>query len=143
MSRWPHHPGAPQRAGDLTDVILSAVHHLVREDGPFVSALAQTQDASTAIAGALEIIEADVRPSSQREEGGVRRLEALLHARLLDGLKRGDVAADLDISDLSAFYANVVVSLVVEALSGGDPERLAAIRRVAMRILPRSAAVLV
>jgi hypothetical protein len=125
----------------LTDAILSAVHHLVREEGPFVSALAQASDASTAIARALETIQADVRLSHQREEGRVRRLEALLHARLLDGMKRGDVAADLDIGDLSAFYANVAVSLVVEALNGGDVKRLAAIRRVAMRILPRSAVV--
>lgn len=143
MSRWPHHPEAPQRAGDLTDVILSAVHHLVREDGPFVSALAQTQDASRAIARALETIEADVRPSSRREEGGVRRLQALFHARLLDGLRRGDPPAEADIGDLSVFYANVAVSLIVEALGGGDAERLAAIRRVAMRILPQSAAALV
>lgn len=106
-----------------------------------MSALAQGQDASTAITRALETVEADVRPSSQRNEGGVRRLEALLHARLLDGRKHGDVAADLDIGDLSAFYANVVVSLVVEALSGCDAERLAAIRRVAMRILPQNAVV--
>jgi hypothetical protein len=126
----------------LTDAIFSAVHHLVREDGPFVSALAQAQDAWTAIARALQTIEADVPPPQQCGAGGVRRLEALLHARLLDGQKRGDVAADLDIGDLSAFYANVAVSLVVEALSGGDAERLAAIRRVAMRILPHSAAVL-
>jgi hypothetical protein len=125
----------------LTDLILSAVHHLVREDGPFVSALALTPDASTAIARALETIETDVRPSSRREEGGVRRLEALLHARLLDGVKRGDVTSDLDIGDLSAFYANVAVSLVVEALNGGNVKRLAAIRRVAMRILPRRAVV--
>ena len=125
----------------MTDVILSAVHHLARENGPFVSALAQTRDTSTAIARALETIEADVRPSAQCEEGVVGRLEALIHARLLDGLECGDVAADLDIGDLSAFYANVVVSLVVEALSGGDAERLAAIRRVATSILPRSAVV--
>jgi len=125
----------------LTDTILCAVHHLVREDGPFVSALAQTQDTSTAVARALETIDADLRPSPQSPEGGVGRLEALLHARLLDGRKRGDVAADLDIGDLAAFYANVAVSLVVEALSGGDADRLAAIRRVAMKILPRSAAV--
>jgi hypothetical protein len=105
----------------LTDRILSAVHHLVREDGPFTSALVRTQDTSTAIAEALETVAADVRPSSPREEGGVARLEALLHA-----------------GDLSTFYANVVVSLVVEALSGGDAQRLATIRRVAMRILPRS-----
>jgi hypothetical protein len=116
---------------------------LVREDGAFVSALARTQDASTAIAQALETIAADVQPSSQREEGGVRRLEALLHARLLDGLKQGDVPADVDIGDLSTFYANVAVSLVVEVLSGGDVDRLAAIRRVAMKVLPKSAAVLV
>jgi hypothetical protein len=122
----------------LTDRILSAVHHLVREDGPFVSALARTQDASTAIAQALETIEADVRPSSQPEEGAVRRLEALLHARLLDGLRRGDVPEDIDIGDLSVFYANVAVSLIVEALDGGDAARLAAIRRVAMKVLPQS-----
>ena len=139
MSRWPHHPEAPQRAGDLTDVIVSAVHHLVREDGPFVSALANAPDASTSIARALETIETDVRPSSRPEQGGVRRLEALLHERLLEGLRRGDVAADVDIGDLSVFYANVAVSLVVEALNGGDAERLSAIRRVAMKILPRRA----
>lgn len=108
-----------------------------------MSALAQTQDAPTAIARALETIAADARPSSQCGEGGVRRLEALLYARLRDGLERGNVTTDLDIGDLSAFYATVVVSLVVEALSGVDAERLAVIRRVAMRILPRSAAVLV
>lgn len=113
----------------------------MREDGPFTAALAQTQDASAAIARALETIEADVRPSSQCGKGAVDRLEALLHARLLDGLKRGDVATDLDISHLSAFFANVVVSLVGETLSGGDPERLAAIRRVALRVLSGRAAV--
>jgi len=125
----------------VTDAILSAVHHLVRKDGPFVSALGETRDTSTAIARALEIVEIDIRPSLQHEEGGVRHLEALIHARLLEGLKRGDVAGDVDIADLSAFYANVVVSLVVEALSGGDAERLAAIRRVAMRVLPQSSVV--
>lgn len=125
----------------MTDPILSAVHHLVREDGPFVSALAQTRDASTAIARALETIEVDVRPSPQREEGGIRRLEALLHARLLDGQQRGDVTGEVDIGDLSAFYANIAVSLVVEALNGRDAERLAAIRRVGMSILPQSSVV--
>lgn len=125
----------------MTDTILSAVRHLVREDGPFVSALAQTQDTSTAIAQALEVIEDDVRPSSQCKEGGLGRLEALLRARLLEGLHRGDVAVDLDVGDLSAFYANVVVSLVVEALAGGGAERRAAIRRVAMKILAQSAVV--
>jgi hypothetical protein len=58
------------------------------------------------------------------------------------GLNLGDVAADLDIGDLSACDGNVVVSLVVEALCGADAERLAAIRRLAMGILPRNAAVL-
>lgn len=94
-----------------------------------------------AIARALETIEADVGPSHQREEGGVHRLEALLHARLLDGVERGEVAADVDIGDLSAFYANIVVSLVAEALNGGGAGRLAAIRRVAMNVLPRRAVV--
>ena len=37
----------------MTDVIFSALHHLVREDGPFACALAQTPDASRAIARAL------------------------------------------------------------------------------------------
>ena len=71
---------------------------------------------------------------------GVGGLEALLHARLLAGQKRGDQAGDLDVGDLSAFYTNVVVSLVLEALSGGDAERIAAIRRVAMGVLPDTAA---
>jgi hypothetical protein len=82
-----------------------------------------------------------VRPSSNGDEGGVRRLEALLHARLLAGLKRGEVAANLDVGDLAAFYATVVVSLVAEALRGGDAERLATIRQVAMGILSRRAVV--
>jgi hypothetical protein len=125
----------------LTDVIYAAVDHLVREDGPFVAALAWTQDASTAIARALETIGGDVQPTPGRREGGLRRLEALLHARLLDGLRRGDVAADVDIGDLSVFYANVAVSLIVEALGDGDAERLAAIRRIAMTILPQSTTV--
>lgn len=125
----------------MVDVVLSAVHHLVREDGPFVTALAQTRDTSTAIARALETIEADVRPSSQHGEGAIPRLETLLRARLLAGLRRGDLASDAQIDDLSAFYANVAVSLLVEALSGGEPERLSAIRRVAMRIITQSAVV--
>jgi hypothetical protein len=53
------------------------------------------------------------------------------------------VPVDVDIGDLSVFFANIAVSLIVEALGGGDAERLAAIRRVAMKILPQSAAVLV
>jgi hypothetical protein len=122
----------------LTDSILSAVHELVREDGPFVSALARTRDTATAIARALETIAADVRASSRLDGDGVRRLEALLHARLADGVKRGEIGPDQDIGDLAAFYANVVAGLVAEAFAGGDEERLAALPRVAMGVLPRT-----
>jgi hypothetical protein len=123
----------------LPDLVLSAVQHLVREDGPFTSALAQTRDTSRAFALALETIEGDARPSSRPGEGAVGRLEMLLRTRLREGLKRGDMAVGLNIGDLSVFYANVAVSLVVETLSGGDQERLSAIRRVAMRVMTQSA----
>jgi hypothetical protein len=123
----------------LTDVILSAVRHLAREGGPFASALIQTGDARSAIARALTAIDGDVEGATAPGHGGSGRLEALLQARLLVGLKRGDVPADLDIGDLATFYTSVAVSLVVEALGDGGPEKLNAIRRIALRILPEAA----
>jgi hypothetical protein len=122
----------------LTDTILSAVLHLAREGGPFGSALTQAGDARSAVARALATIDSDVRGATAPAHGGSGRLEALLQARLLEGLKRGDVPADLDIGDLAAFYTSVAVSLVVEVLGDGAPETLNAIRRVAMRILPEA-----
>lgn len=123
----------------MPDAVLSAVQHLVREDGPFASALAQTRDTSTAIAFALETIESDARPSTLPGTGAVGRLETLFRTRLLDGLTRGDVAAGLEIGDLSVFFANVSVSLVVETLCGGKAERLSAIQRVAMKVMAQGA----
>jgi hypothetical protein len=106
------------------------VYHLVCEHGPFVSAPAQTRDAQTAIARALETIEADARPSSRRGEGGDGRVGALFHARMLDGLKRPGVTANPDGGDPCAFCLNVMASLVARALSGADAGWLAAMRLV-------------
>jgi hypothetical protein len=123
----------------LTDAIFSAVDHLVRDGAPFASALAGPGDARTAIARALETIDGDLPVGTPGNHGVTDRLEALLLGRLVGGLKRGDVPAGIDVSELAVFYTGVAVSLVVEALSGAEPRRLAAIRRVALRLLPEPA----
>jgi hypothetical protein len=64
--------GARKRAGALADIVLSAVHPVLREDGQVLSALPQMQDARTAIAPALGTIGADTRPWSQRGENSAQ-----------------------------------------------------------------------
>jgi hypothetical protein len=120
----------------LTDAIFSAVDYLVRDGAPFASALAGPGGARAAIARALETIDGDILTGTTVNHGVTGRLEALLRARLVSGLKRGDVPADIDVGELAVFYTGVAVSLVVEALSGADPGKLATVRRVALTLLP-------
>jgi hypothetical protein len=120
----------------LTDAILAAVDHLVREGGPFASALAGPGDARTAIARAFETIDGVFEGGIPPGHGGTAWLEALLQARLIAGLKRGDVPAEIDVGDLAVLYTGVAVSLVAGTLDGAAPGKLAAIRQVALKLLP-------
>jgi hypothetical protein len=131
--------GSGEGAGGLTNMILSAVRHLAREGGPFALALKQPGDVRSAIAGALAAIDGDVGGVGAPGQDSSRQLEMLLRARLIEGLKHGDVPADLDIEDLAAFYTGVTVSLAVEALGDGAPRTLSSIRRIALAILPERA----
>jgi hypothetical protein len=119
----------------LTDAILAAVGHLVREGGPFVSALAGPGDARAAIARAFETIDGALDGRVAAGHSGSAWLEALLQARLIEGLKRGDVPAEIDIGELAVLYTGVAVGLVAETLDGAEPGKLEAIRQVALKLL--------
>jgi hypothetical protein len=120
-----------------SNTLFAAVQALVRDDSRFVMALNSADSIHAAIAGALETVDADaVSNLTDGTSAAVGTLEALFRRRLHGAHLAVELPTLRETDDLAAFYASVVLGLLVELLSDGSPRTLAAIRRSAMKVLP-------
>jgi hypothetical protein len=121
-----------------SSILSAAVQTLIRDDSRFVTALQSGGSVAAAIARALETIDGDaVRSLQDGASAGVGALEALFRRRLDNARIRGELPDLPETEDLAAFYASVVLGLLGELLSGSSERTLSAIRRSAMKVLPR------